>query len=98
VPVVAREALEAMSTPALLGRLERLRRCEDDPSQSDCEPTEVPAGLIVFKSDAAWQRAHAELKEVLATRGHVPGGAERIEARRARTERNRTKERPPRLR
>lgn len=94
VAVLSRAELEGMSTRELLGRLERLRRCEEDPSMSDMTPIEVSeANGIVFKSDPAWRTALDDLHDALAGRGHVSSGQERQAAREARARRNRSIER-----
>ena len=93
VPVRTREEVEAMPTKALLARLERLHRCEESPSDSDLSPLEVPDDVgILFKNQPAWAIAYQEVKEVLATREHVPGGDDRRRARAGRAKRNRDKE------
>lgn len=69
-----REQLEELPTGALLARLKRLRWCEDSPDWSDLSEAEIASAshLILFKTDPAWGAAFADLKEVLATRDHVP--------------------------
>jgi hypothetical protein len=73
LPPLSREQLEALPTGALLARLERLRWCEESPDQCDLTEAqrESVSHLILFKTEEAWRRAHADLKEVLATREHV---------------------------
>jgi len=90
VPVFDREKLSSMSTKELLGRLERLRRCEDSLELSDMEAHEVErADGILFKDSPAWKRANRELKEILALREHIPTAAERMERRLAQATRAR---------
>ena len=69
---MAREALEAMPTGALLARLKRLQWCEDTRDYCDLSDEEIAsvAGAILFKEDEAWRAAHADLKAVLAGREH----------------------------
>ena len=75
---LTKESLESMSTRALLGRLQRLRECEDSPDCSDLSPTEISASAgILFKSDPLWTSAYEQVKEVLATREHVPRATSR---------------------
>ena len=73
VPPMARPELEALPTGALLARLKRLRWCEESRAANDLADEEVDsvAGSILFKEDAAWQAAYADLKEVLASREHL---------------------------
>jgi len=86
--------LEAMSTRELLGRFERLRRCEEAPSSSDMTVEEISAvAKIMFKTDPAWRKAVDDLRDILAIREHVPSGPERRAARQARAARNRSLER-----
>lgn len=69
----SREELERMPTGALLARLKRLRWCEDALEWSDMTEDEVASvsHLILFKTEAAWKKAYAEVKEVLALREHL---------------------------
>ena len=73
VPSMKRQELEALPTGALLARLKRLRWCEESRADSDLSDGEIrsAAGSIIFKEDAAWRAAYAELKEVLAGREHL---------------------------
>ncbi len=90
VPVMSREQLEALPTRAVLGRLQRLRRCEQSPGESDLSAEELARLVpIRFKSTPEWQAAVADVKAVLATREHLPSGPERTDARRARGSRGR---------
>jgi hypothetical protein len=75
VPPLSREALEALPTRALLARLERLRWCEEARGASDLTEEEASAArhLILFKEEAAWRSAYADVKAVLAGREHVEG-------------------------
>ena len=70
---MARDELEALPTGALLARLKRLRWCEERRAESDLSDEEVASatGSILFKEDAAWRAAYADLKEVLAGREHL---------------------------
>ena len=81
IPVISRSELERLPTKALLGRLKRLHECEQEPAASDLDPDELAAvearGGISFKSEPQWRSAFADLKEILATREHVPRPAER---------------------
>jgi hypothetical protein len=73
LPVVARSELALLPTGALLARLKRLHWCEDGPEGSDLLPHEIASAdsRILFKSDPRWQKAYADLKDILATREHV---------------------------
>ena len=73
VAVLGRTSLESLSTKQLLGRLGRLRFCEESADLSDLTPREIALALgILFKRTPEWRAAYADLKEVLATREHVP--------------------------
>jgi hypothetical protein len=87
---LTRDELEAMHTGSLLQRLKQLHECEESFELSDMYPEEVPEGQIVFKSSEEWKHAYQEVKAVLASREHVPGGAERA-ARRRRSGRSRAR-------
>ena len=76
VPEVDCEALMAMPTKQLLGRLKRLQHCEDSATASDISEREIAVVEgILFKDTEKWQRAYEELKTVLAAREHIPRGA-----------------------
>ena len=69
IPVLAPEILAGMPTKQLLGRLRSLLQCEESAALSDRTPEEAAASEgILFKNTAEWQRAHADLKAVLAKR------------------------------
>jgi hypothetical protein len=92
IPVLAPESLASMPTKRLLGRLLSLQQCEESAVLSDRTPGEAAAGEgIVFKNTAEWRKAYADLKEVLATREHVPSAAERAKARQQRSTRKSNK-------
>ncbi|WP_225026249.1 hypothetical protein [Xinfangfangia pollutisoli] len=78
------EALVGLPTRALLARLRALRALHDSLAASDWSDEEAAlateAGGIAFKDSADWKQAMAEVKAVLATRGHVLRGGK--EARR----------------
>jgi hypothetical protein len=77
----------------LLARRRRLLRCEESRSASDASPDELArAEGILFKDTPEWIIAYAELKQLLATREHVPKGAEVRSARTARATENRNVE------
>ncbi len=79
VPVMPREQLERLPTKAVLGRLVRLRECEQSPETSDLEADELTEVVpIRFKSDPQWTAAWNDVKAVLATRTNLPSrtGAE----------------------
>ena len=92
IPVLAPEILAGMPTKQLLGRLRSLLQCEESAALSDRPPEEAAASEgILFKNTAEWQRAHADLKAVLAKREHVPSAAERAHARHQRATRKSNK-------
>lgn len=72
VESISPDLLEALSTGALLARLQRLRRCEDSEDRRDLSEAQVESvrGSILFKSDPAWRAAYTDLKAVLATWEH----------------------------
>lgn len=90
VPVISREQLEALPTRAVLGRLVRLRRCEQSPEDSDMSPEELAQVVpIRFKSTPEWRTAVDDAKAVLATRENLRTGPDRKAAREARGRRGR---------
>lgn len=76
VPRLSRDALEAAPTRALLARLERLRRCEENAATSDLSEEEIASvgDAILFKQTDAWATAYREIKAILAEREHVERG------------------------
>ncbi|MEY2883718.1 MAG: hypothetical protein RL490_1442 [Pseudomonadota bacterium] len=70
---MSRQDLKSLPTGALLARLKRLRWCEQRQDVSDMSADEIASAshLILFKDDAAWRTAYAELKEILADREHI---------------------------
>lgn len=78
------EKLAVMGTRQLLALRARLLRLEECPESSDLDPDEINPAVIQFKSDPRWSQTHAALKEILAGREHVPGGAQRADQRRVR--------------
>ena len=81
--VITPEALEKMPTKQLLGRLRRLRECEESASLSDSTTPAQDAG-IVFKETPEWRTAYRQLKQVLSNREHVRTSAERTALRKRR--------------
>lgn len=93
VPVLDASVLATMHTRSLLARLRRLHRCEDSASGSDAAPDELAATVgIVFKDTPEWATAYREVKQVLASREHVPHGPERQAARTDRARANQSAE------
>jgi len=68
--------LESFPTKKLLARLKQLHECEEALALSDRDAPDASAG-IEFKQDAAWIAAYRDIKQVLATREHVPRRSER---------------------
>ena len=93
VSPVAVGDLARMVTKQLLGLRDRLLACEESFAHSDATPDEIDPAKIRFKDDPRWAALYAAVKAELATREHVPGGAERRAARQQRARRTR---RPPR--
>lgn len=82
VPRMTPGELKQLSTKELLLRLERLRWCEKNKDASELTDSEVASATeILFKDTREWQEAYADLRNVLAGRGHVPSAAERRQER-----------------
>jgi hypothetical protein len=62
--------LEALSTRQLLGRLRRLRECEESLILSDRNVAEE-TGCIEFKQSPEWLLAFRDVKLALSRREHV---------------------------
>jgi hypothetical protein len=78
ISIMTRGQLEAMPTRSLLGRLQRLRECEESVDRSDLESAEIAALTgINFKADRLWSQAYDQVKTILETREHVLRAAER---------------------
>jgi hypothetical protein len=73
LPPIAPAQLDDMTTGALLAQLKRLRWCEESQKLSDLSDEDLlhAAGLILFQSDPAWHTAYIELRDALASQGHV---------------------------
>jgi len=73
IEIMSPAQLEAMPTRSLLGRLQRLRECEDSADRSDLDSVEIAALKgINFKADPLWSEAYDLVKTILNTREHVP--------------------------
>lgn len=93
VPILDSAVLASMPTRQLLGRLRRLRRCEDSASVSDASPEDLARATgILFKDTPEWKTSYAELKQVLAIREHSTKGAEARTLRLDRARMSRTTE------
>ena len=87
---MSREQLQVLPTKAVLGRLMRLRRCEQSPEHSDLTAEELAHVVSIrFKSTPVWRTAVDDAKAVLAMRENLPSGPERQASRRARGKRGR---------
>ena len=96
---IERAALEHLPTKALLGRLHRLRECEEAPEASDLTKADIAAAPgILFKQAAEWSAAYSDLKAILATREHLPRGPDDVPTERTSkpTQRESPKSRVPR--
>jgi hypothetical protein len=67
--------LKALSTKQLLGRLRRLRECEESLALSDRDVAD-DSGRIEFKQSPEWISAFRDVKQVLSHRKHVPRRSE----------------------
>ena len=68
------DQLTTLTTARLLAYRDKLLALEQSPELSDWDPHELAAldpTKVYFKDDPRWQRAYAELKEVLGGREHV---------------------------
>ena len=71
------EELEKMHTGTLMSRRAALLKCEESIEASDhavyeSKPSASITAVIEFKDSAEWKKAYKQLKDVLATREHVP--------------------------
>jgi hypothetical protein len=80
VPDISSEELLSWPTKRLLGRLNALRKLEEDLKNSDVEEADLrDIEGIVFKSDPRWSEAYKELKSILDGRENIRSGkAERL--------------------
>jgi hypothetical protein len=73
VPILTEEKMLSLSTKQLLGRLKKLRYCEESPDRSDLGEDEVKSVTgILFKDTPEWKEAYETVKRILAIREHVP--------------------------
>lgn len=72
------QALQDMHSGSLLQRLKNLRILDQNFESSDLMVNEhhdaQTAGYIVFKDSIRWQNAVSDVKQVLASRPHLPRG------------------------
>lgn len=69
--------LAAWPTKRLIGRLRKLRACEEAPEASDLSADELAELTgIYFKSDPEWRDAYRDVKRILECREHIPSGKE----------------------
>src|SRR6185369_3370437 len=97
VVIMSPKQLEAMPTRSLLGRLQRLRECQESAERSDFDSAELAALTgINFKADPRWSVAHDQVKTILNSREHVPRTAERRDQKvlRKRTRKGTNRQRP----
>lgn len=72
VPILPEAELSVLGTKQLLGRLKRLRFCEESPEDSDLSEDEINSGTgILFKNTSEWKEACEAVKRILATREHI---------------------------
>ena len=69
--------LEQLSTKQLLGRLQRLRQCEESLEQSDRDAIDN-SGCIEFKQSPEWLVAFNDVKQILSHREHVPKKSQKL--------------------
>jgi hypothetical protein len=69
--------LEKLSTKQLLGRLQRLRQCEESLELSDRDTID-DSGCIEFKQSQAWLVAFNDLKQILSRREHIPKKSQQL--------------------
>jgi hypothetical protein len=67
--------LEALPTKRLLALLRRLHECEESLALSDKDVAD-DSGCIEFKQSPEWVSAFRDVKQVLASREHVPKKSE----------------------
>ncbi len=80
------EVLEKMHTGTLMSRRVALLKCEESFVASDhgvyeAKPSASITGIIEYKDSPEWKQAYKQLKDVLATREHVPNKQERKKLR-----------------
>ena len=92
IAIMSPEELERLTTKQLLGRLERLRQCEESARLSDADAAVRPPG-VWFKDTPEWVAAYEQLRGVLARREHVSKGDELAGRRKSRAKLSRTTER-----
>ena len=72
VAILPEEELRKMPTRQLLGRLQRLRFCEQSRHGSDLLEHEAHSSVgILFKDTAEWKAASEMVRRLLADREHV---------------------------
>ena len=69
--------LEKLSTKQLLGRLQRLRQCEESLEFSDRDSIDN-SGCIEFKQSQEWLVAVNDVKQILSRREHIPRKSQQL--------------------
>lgn len=82
VKIVSKDELDSMHTGTLLRRRTALLQCEDsfavsDRSDYESSPNPDETGWVEFKDQPQWRQVYEEVKDVLATREHIPTGQEK---------------------
>lgn len=90
VEAISKSELESWDTKRLLRRLEVLRSCMEWIDDRDISPEEVAQveGRILLKGTPEWNQAWSDVKQLLATREHVPRKTSFTPKRRGRVEKS----------
>jgi len=91
VEPIGASLLGSMSTQSLQKRLEQLRALHECFESSDWSEEEARSAseMIAFKNTDVWKSAWLEVKEILATREHVPRGSKELRQQAARSKKYR---------
>jgi len=73
VPIISEKKLLELNTKQLMGRLKKLRYCEESFEGSDLLESEVASCTgILFKNTPEWKEAYETVKRILSLREHLP--------------------------
>ena len=88
------DEVNKLSTAQLLGRLQRLRQCEDSLTTSDqTSDGDKLTGSIEFEDSKNWVEAYQQLKMVLAQREHIIKGGQLVKLRQEKAQTQKTADR-----
>ncbi len=92
--IMAPDELDQWPTSHLIGRLQRLRECEESLEASDqAENDDSSTNSIEFKNSVQWAEAYQQLKTILSQREHVAKRTQLVKLRHEKAQTQKSKDR-----